>query len=72
MQLKREGDAMPRYNIFAELANRIKINSEKQQKIENFSDPALQMMHKTDDQENVPPDDKADGGSEALPNMSLI
>jgi hypothetical protein len=29
LQLKREGDAVPRYNIFAELANRIQINKEK-------------------------------------------
>lgn len=29
IQLKREGDAMPRYNIFAEVANRIKINKER-------------------------------------------
>lgn len=30
------------------------------------------MMHQRDDQENVPPEDKAEGSNEALPNMSLI
>jgi hypothetical protein len=29
VQLRREGDALPRYNIFAELANRIQINKEQ-------------------------------------------
>ena len=29
VQLKREGDALPKYNIFAEVVNRIKINKEK-------------------------------------------
>lgn len=28
MQLKRDGDALPKYNIFAEMANRIKVNKE--------------------------------------------
>ena len=29
LQLKREGNAVPKYNIFAEVVNRIKINKEK-------------------------------------------
>jgi hypothetical protein len=29
VHLRREGDALPRYNIFAELANRVQINKEQ-------------------------------------------
>ena len=64
MQIRREGDAMPRYNAFAELANRIQINKELY--IAQYPELALTK----EDLKKQEEDDKQH--EEALPKMSLI